>query len=93
LLYDDYNIDILKPIENQLWELKEDLLQVHYSDEYSNTYILDIGWYPEFIIEGNFRIVFVRNFEWDNPELMRVCKIKDIYNVLVDCIDYVNNLL
>lgn len=31
--YDEFNIDINKPLESQIWELNEDLLQVDYSDK------------------------------------------------------------
>ena len=52
-----------KEIFNQLDELKEDLVQV----QYPNNIILDIGWYPEFDINGKFRIVVVHNYNWDIP--------------------------
>lgn len=79
-------------LENQLHELKEDLLQVSYPDNHENTYILDIGWYPEFNLNGNFKLVLVRNFEQDTPVIMRASDFQDIYNALTDCIDYVNGL-
>lgn len=92
ITYNNFNIDISKPLENQIWELKEDLLQVSYSGRNSSTYILDIGWYPEFNVNGNFKILLIRNYDWDIPEILRRCRVQDFYNVLAGFIDYANEL-
>lgn len=47
-------------IEDICENLKEDLLQI----ELNNTYIIDVGWYPEFEIKGNFKIVVIENYDW-----------------------------
>ncbi|WP_160675256.1 hypothetical protein [Clostridium sp. C8-1-8] len=90
--YNDFNIDITNPLENQIWELKQDLLQVNYSDKHDNTYILDIGWYPEFNLKGAFKIVLIRNFDWDNPMIMKKSNYEDFYSILANCVDYANRL-
>ena len=90
--YDEFNIDINKPLESQIWELNEDLLQIDYSDKEGNCYVLDVGWYPEFNENGMFRIVLVRNFDWVNPVLVRTSNIKDINDVLADCVERANSL-
>ena len=68
------------------------MLQVDYSDNEGNTYILDVGWHPEFNFNGKFKIVLVRNFDWENPVIERSSNIKDIYGVLTNCIESANSL-
>ncbi|ADL52132.1 hypothetical protein [Clostridium cellulovorans] len=92
VVYDEFSVAIEKPLGNQLWELKEDLLQVKYFDKYRNIYIIDMGWYPEFNPLGKLKIVIVRNFQWDNPVYMRTGNIQDVYSILNDCIDYINRI-
>jgi hypothetical protein len=53
------NIDL----SNQIDFLKEDMLQV----EYHGTYLLDVGWYPSFDINGTFQIRAIKDYDWDAP--------------------------
>lgn len=92
VIYNDFNLDTNNLLENQIWELKQDLLQVKYSDKHDNTYILDIGWYPEFNLDGAFKIVLIRNFDWDKPVILKKSNNEDFYSILIDCIDYANRL-
>lgn len=41
-------------------DLKEDLLQV----QYANNYLLDVGWYGE---ENGFIIYIIKGYDWENP--------------------------
>jgi hypothetical protein len=50
--------------------LKEDLFQI----SYENDYIIDVGWYPEFSVKGNFRIVVVKDYNWDTFIIEKKCK-------------------
>lgn len=50
---------------NHIDLLREDLLQV----EYPQNLLLDIGWYPSFHADGEFKLYVVKNLEWDNPLL------------------------
>ncbi|MHC1683094.1 MAG: hypothetical protein AB6733_09125 [Clostridiaceae bacterium] len=88
--YEEFNIDITKPLENQVWGLKEDLLQVDYSEKEVNTYVIDVGWYPELDLKGNFRIVIIRNFDWVNSVINKTSNVENFYGALTDCIGYAN---
>lgn len=67
--------------------LKEDLLQI----EFNNSYLIDVGWYPEFSYKGTFKIVLVKNGEWDKPkyilETRSLKKLKDTVYFLVESVD------
>jgi hemerythrin-like domain-containing protein len=65
ILFDDFDIDFSKPFSEQLYSLKEDLFQVNYSN--GDTFTIDIGWYPEMEIEGNFITYVIKNFNWEKP--------------------------
>jgi hypothetical protein len=56
-------IDKNTPLSSQIYELSEDILQV----EYSNSCILDVGWYPEFDLKGHFSVLIVKDNNWENP--------------------------
>lgn len=60
--YIDFPFDINTELSKQVSMLKEDLIQIHYT----NGYILDVGYYPEFDFKrGLFKIVVSKN-EHDN---------------------------
>ncbi|WP_248805110.1 hypothetical protein [Pseudomonas sp. MWU13-2100] len=44
-------------------DLKEDLFQATFPFEQ----IIDIGWYPEFCKNGEFRISLIKDSDWNNP--------------------------
>ncbi len=67
IIFDDSTVDIFFPLSNQEITLKEDLLQVNYGN-----YLLGVGWYPEFEVNGKFIIQVISNFDWEKP----VVKIK-----------------
>jgi hypothetical protein len=48
MLWDLGDLDTDRPLNQQLWELKEDLAQI----QYRHNTTLDIGWYPEFSPSG-----------------------------------------
>lgn len=50
-------------LKEQLSKLKEDILQV----EYENEIILDLGWYPEFNLNGSFFLKIIKSNNWENP--------------------------
>ncbi len=70
VIYDDLQIDENNSLENQTDNLKEDLFQVNYDDEF----IVDVGWYPSFSKDGQFRVVVIEDFNWDSPILQRTCR-------------------
>ncbi|TNH41471.1 hypothetical protein [Photorhabdus luminescens] len=63
IIFNDFSISDDIPLENQLDELKEDMLQV----EFPNGYLLDIGWRPSFEIDGQFKLALIKDFNWENP--------------------------
>jgi hypothetical protein len=56
-------LDPLKPLINQIDDLKEDLAQIRYP----GAVLVDIGWFPEFSSEGSFVVSVVREPHWDEP--------------------------
>ena len=68
--YIDFDVNKEVALEEQIDLLKEDLLQV----SYDNDYLIDIGWYPEFDEEGNFRVSVIKDYQWDNPILQKSCR-------------------
>lgn len=73
ITYNEFHIDFKKPYYKQLDNLTEDLLQVKYRE----SYILDIGWYPEFDKKGQFLILLIKSENWDNPVYKKYCRKKN----------------
>ncbi|RON57280.1 hypothetical protein [Pseudomonas frederiksbergensis] len=65
ITYDDLSSLENTDISSQIDSLKEDLLQVEYSD----CYLLDVGWYPSFDINGSFQISVIKDYDWGAPQL------------------------
>jgi len=72
IFWDMEFLDLLKPLTEQLSNLKEDLVQVKYGDR-----VLDVGWYPEFSNEGEFVIRVVHGTNWDEPLFQESCRTTD----------------
>ena len=51
------------PVEQQIDILREDLMQVEYPDNY----VIDVGWDPSFDLNGTFRILVIKDGDWENP--------------------------
>jgi hypothetical protein len=64
--YNSFNIDFSKSMQEQIWELNEDLVQVEYVYE-TYTHVLDVGWYPAGKCDENagFKIIVVKNQDWN----------------------------
>lgn len=65
ITYDELSMLQDSGIEQQVHNLKEDMLQVEYSDGF----LIDVGWYPSFNSTGHFQIKVVKDHEWDTPTL------------------------
>ncbi|ENT8825954.1 hypothetical protein MMK51_000653 [Proteus mirabilis] len=63
ITFNDFSVSDDIPLENQLNELKEDMLQVEFPDGY----LLDIGWRPSFEIDGQFKLVLIKDYDWEQP--------------------------
>ena len=64
ITFDDLSPLTDQPLAAQIDSLKEDLLQV----EYGKHLLLDVGWYPEFDETGAFRVVVIKDQDWDHPQ-------------------------
>lgn len=84
----DLNPDI--PLLDQIDDLKEDLIQVNYNDEF----IVDVGWYPEFDENGYFKIFVIEGFDWSSPVIVRESKsLKQLVEDLNECVSYIREKL
>lgn len=63
ITYDDFNIKPDIPFKEQIYSLKEDLFQVSYDDKYT----IDIGWSPDFEVNGKFKVRIIKDYDWSNP--------------------------
>jgi hypothetical protein len=70
ITFNDFFISDDIPLENQLDELKEDMLQVEFPDGY----LLDIGWRPSFEIDGQFNLALIKDFNWEDPVYLSSAK-------------------
>jgi len=70
------NMDLLDQVES----LKEDLLQV----EYCESFLLDIGWYPSFEINGFFQIQVIKDYDWEIP--LFISKAETIQALLIEIV-------
>lgn len=60
--FTEYDMDIHGV--DDLFELHEDLLRLRHINR---KLIIDLGWYPSYEIDGSYLLMFVKNFDWDNP--------------------------
>lgn len=83
--YNTFNINLNIPFSRQLDELNEDLLQAS-----KETYVIDIGWYPERDPSGKIITVLFEKYNFDKP----IAQYKDTnYLYLEDHIKYLLNLI
>ena len=82
------NIDFNKNINSQIELLKEDLLQVQYGD----SYLLDVGWHPEFDKTGKFIIQIIDNYNWEKPLLKKEASFHDFHKSLSFCVEFIEKL-
>ena len=68
--YIDFDVNIEIALTEQVDFLKEDILQICYE----SNYILDVGWYPEFNRNGSFKIVIIKDYNWENPVYESKCR-------------------
>ncbi len=86
VVFNDLDLIVGVPLSEQIDLLKEDLLQI----DYDNLYLIDVGWYPEFDINGSFKVLVVHNYDWASPQLLKASK--SIEALLMDielCIRFV----
>ncbi|EPF69466.1 hypothetical protein GCM10025882_18790 [Acinetobacter gyllenbergii] len=67
---DDFEVN-----EDTVFDLSQDLLQV----DFTNSEILDVGWYPDLDVNGVFRVILIKDMNWDFPIVKYEClDIKDL---------------
>ncbi len=89
VIYNEFNIDFSKPLKLQIYNLNQDLLQV----EYKNNYILDVGWSPDFDVNGSFIIYIIKDYNWGNYIYKRQCKdIEKLKKYINQAIKYLENI-
>lgn len=93
VLYNNFKIKKDVQLQDQLWELNEDLLQVEYKDDFSNKYLIDVGWYPEFDKRGELKIVIVKNYDWCNPVFTKTCGLEEAIESIETSAKYVYTLM
>ncbi len=62
ILYCDFDIKAEIPLEEQIFSLQEDMIQIAFGDRFT----LDVGWYPEMNPEGQFSVVAIIDEDWEN---------------------------
>ncbi len=78
-------IDPNKSLAEQARHLKEDLGQIEFADGT----IIDMGWYPEFNVEGAFTVQLVRGSNWEAPLMQKRCrKIEDLIAAANEMIEF-----
>lgn len=84
ILYDDLGaLEEQAGISDQLCLLKEDLLQVESID---GSYLLDVGWYPEFDMAGHFEVKIIKKYDWENPIFTKkASNILSLKEILMEC--------
>ncbi|GGG06043.1 hypothetical protein GCM10010912_58350 [Paenibacillus albidus] len=86
ITYEDFDIDINKPLDFEDDGLKEDMFKVQYPDNF----ILDIGWYSGV---NKFNIYIIKDFDWDNPIKKTECDLVDLYSKTETYAVYIRDLL
>ncbi len=62
IIFNDFELDVNLPLNSQLDKLKEKLLEIKYKN-----YTVEVGWFPAFDINGTFKVVVVKDFNWEKP--------------------------
>ena len=81
--WDMDKIDASASIKSQVDELKEDLVQV----QYPKNITLDVGWCPEFDVNGMFIVTIIQDENWGEPLVVKECNnFKDFCLIIEECI-------
>ena len=90
VVFDDFPIDPKIPLHDQMEVLKEDLFQVNYF----GTYIIDVGWYPEFKETGSFKLTLIKDYNWNEPLMEKRSKdLDELRQYMGECIALVKELV
>lgn len=69
--------------EDIIFDLSEDLLQI----SFNNNKILDVGWYPDLEVGGFFKIVVIKDMNWESPiiekEFRDISSLKENISIII----------
>ena len=69
--YIDFQVDENLSFEEQCWSYKQDMLNIEYNE---GAYQLDVGWYSCFNPSGTFKIVVIKDNDWETPVKIERCR-------------------
>ncbi len=73
IVWDGFDIDENIPLEKQVDSLREDMLQIGFGKRF----VVDVGWQPDFELNGNFIIRAIQDYDWMNPLYRVKCRAFD----------------
>lgn len=89
--FDDLDLRLDIPLNEQIWSLKQDLLQVSYL---AGKYVIDVGWYPDFALDGRFKAVVIVDANWQEPLHEVQCKSpEELEGALAACVTVVQKAI
>jgi len=62
IVYNEFDIDEDWSFREQQDSLREDLLQIQFND-----FLIDVGWYPSFNVNGSFVVAVIKHYDWQTP--------------------------
>ncbi len=72
ITFNEDGIQSYKSLSDCVDLLREDLFQVRFESE--DRYVIDVGWGPDFSLEGSFKICIIKNSNWENPIEVKRCR-------------------
>jgi hypothetical protein len=87
IVYNTFNIDVNASLEDQIYELREDLLQIKYGH-----YLVDVGFDSELDPEGFFKVVVIKGTDWFHPLKAKRIKKEELLSSLQESINFASQL-
>lgn len=69
ITYNVFDINENIPLTDQIDSLREDLIQIEYGERFT----LDIGWQPDFDLNGYFIVRVILDKDWEDPVSIAEC--------------------
>lgn len=89
--YQGNDLDFGVPLENQKFNLVQDICQISYEGK---NIVIDIGWHPiDFEINANshFKIYVVRDYDWSAPyKVYKVFQLEQLRSKLKEIVSELN---
>ena len=88
IVYNDFSITSFDKIEEERLGYKEDILQIVWKG-----YLIDVGWTPDFNVEGHLKVVLIKNQNWFAPIISKFTKASDdLFDAINEIINYVEEI-